>query len=64
VARFASRPDLAGRDRQIWLTGRLSPRARQELTRLKWATRESVEAGVVSPGDPEALEGKPSNPSP
>ena len=64
VARFATRPDLSVRDRQIWLTGRLSPRAREELTRLKWATRESVGAGVVRPGGPEALEDRPSNPAP
>ena len=64
VARFAARPDLAARDRQIWLTGRLSPRARQELARLKWATRESIAAGVVRPGGPEALEDTPSNPAP
>jgi hypothetical protein len=28
VARFAARPDLAAKDREIWLTGGLSPRAR------------------------------------
>jgi hypothetical protein len=55
---------LAARDRQIWLTGGLSPRARQELERLEWATRENVAAGVVRPGGSEAFEGKRANPAP
>jgi hypothetical protein len=63
VARFAERPDLAGRDRQIWLTGRLSLRARQELARLKWDVREHV-ASVLGPGGPTELEGTPTNPTP
>src|SRR5262249_46810270 len=63
VARFAHRPDLAGQNRQIWLTGRLSPRARQELTRLKWTARENVQS-TMGPGGPAELEGTASNPKP
>ena len=63
VARFATRPDLAGRDRQIWLTGRLSPRAREELTRLGWGVRENVQS-VMGPGGPAELEGTATNPKP
>ncbi len=63
VARFAARPDLAGHDRQIWLTGRLSPRARQELTALKWGVRENVQS-IMGPGGPAELEGTATNPKP
>jgi len=63
VAGFAKQPDLAAPDRQILLTGRLSPRARQELKRLHWVTRERVKAGVPRPGGPGVLEGTPTNPS-
>jgi hypothetical protein len=63
VAGFVARPDLEAPDREILLAGRLSPRARQELTRLHWVTHENVKAGVPRPGGPEALEGTPSNPS-
>jgi hypothetical protein len=63
VAGFAKRPDLAAPDRQILLTGRLSPRARQELKRLHWVTRERVKAGVPRAGGPRVLEGTPTNPS-
>lgn len=40
VATFARRPDLKGKDRTIWVTGTLSPRAKQELTAAGWAVRE------------------------
>jgi hypothetical protein len=63
VAGFAIRPDLAAPDRQIWIAGRLSARARQELSRLHWVTRENVKAGVPGPGVPGVLEGTPTNPS-
>ena len=63
VAGFATRPDLAAADRQIWIAGRLSARARQELSRLHWVTRENVKAGVPGPGVPGVLEGTPTNPS-
>ena len=63
VAGFAKKPDLSAADREIWLTGRLSPRARQELTRLHWVTHEKVKAGVPRPGGPGVLEGTATNPS-
>jgi hypothetical protein len=61
VERFAMRPDLAARDRQVWLTGRLSPRARQELAALKWGVRENVQS-IMGPGGPAELEGTATNP--
>jgi len=61
VARFATRPDLAGRDRHIWLTGRVSPRTRDELTKLKWSLRENVQS-IMGPGGPAELEGTATNP--
>jgi hypothetical protein len=63
VARFAARPDLASRDRQIWLTGRLSPRAREELTKSRWGLRENVQS-IMGPGGPAELEGTATNPKP
>jgi hypothetical protein len=63
VSGFAKRPDLAAPDREIWLTGRLSPRARRELTRLHWVTRDKIKEGVPRPGGPGELEGTPTNPS-
>jgi hypothetical protein len=63
VAGFATRLDLAAADRQIWIAGRLSARARQKLSRLHWVTRENVKAGVPSPGGPGVPEGTPTNPS-
>jgi hypothetical protein len=63
VARFAARPDLAARDRQIWLTGRLSPRTREELTKLKWGVRENVQS-IMGPGGPAELKGTATNPKP
>ena len=64
VARFVERPDLAAPDRQILVTGRVSPRARQELERRRWTVREGFEGGLVGPGGPAALEGTPRNPKP
>jgi hypothetical protein len=64
VGAFAKRPDLAARNRQIWVTGTLSPRAHEELTRHHWVTREKVKAGVPVPGGPRVLEGTATNPSP
>jgi hypothetical protein len=63
VAKFATRPDLATRNRQIWLTGRLSPRARDELAQLKWGVRENVQS-IMGPGGPAELEGTATNPKP
>jgi hypothetical protein len=43
VAAFAGRPDLAGvAPPRLWLAGKLSPRARQELTARKWTIEEGV----------------------
>jgi hypothetical protein len=59
VAGFATRPDVvAAKNRQLWLTGRLSPRARQELSALGWTVREGVTAGLARPGEPSELETK------
>jgi hypothetical protein len=63
VAGFAKRPDLKASDREIWLTGRLSSRARRELMRLHWVTHERIKEGVPRPGGPGELEGTPTNPS-
>ena len=40
AATFARRPDLKARVRGLWLAGRVSPRARQELTALGWQIHE------------------------
>jgi hypothetical protein len=59
VANFGSRPDVAAaRDRQLWLTGRLSPRAQQELTARGWTVREGVSAGIIRAGGPAELDKK------
>jgi hypothetical protein len=59
VAGFATRPDVAAaKSRQLWLSGRLSPRARQELTAHGWTVREGVPAGLARPGGPSELETK------
>ena len=59
VAAFANRPEVAAaKDRQLWLTGRLSPRARQELTGRGWSIREGVAAGIVRVGGPAELDKK------
>jgi hypothetical protein len=42
ISRFAHRPDLRNPDRSLLLTGKLSPRAREELTALGWKIREEV----------------------
>jgi hypothetical protein len=42
ISRFAHRPDLRDPDRSLLLTGKLSPRAREELTALGWKIREEV----------------------
>jgi hypothetical protein len=51
VAAFAGRPDLAGvNPPRLWLAGKLSPRARQELTARKWTVEEGV--SIVPPSAP------------
>jgi hypothetical protein len=58
-AAYVQRPDLAGKAHQLWVAGRVSPRARQELTARGWAVREGVSSGVVRPGGPAGIESKP-----
>ncbi len=59
VAAYVERPDLAAKEHQLWLFGRVSPRTRQELTARDWVIREGVSAGIVRPGGPAGLESKP-----
>jgi hypothetical protein len=48
VAGFVERPDIAGaKARRLWLAGKLSPRARQELTARRWTIEEGV--SIVPP---------------
>jgi hypothetical protein len=42
LQRFATRTDLKGRPRIILLRGGITPRAKQELTRLGWTVREKI----------------------
>jgi hypothetical protein len=59
VAGFATRPEVVGaKNRHLWVTGRLSPRTRQELASHGWTVREGVTAGLVRPGGPSELETK------
>jgi hypothetical protein len=39
---FVRRPDLEAKERRIWLTGLMSPRAKKELAALGWTVREAV----------------------
>lgn len=48
LSRFARRSDLRGQERSVVLTGKLSTRARRELTALGWTIREEA-------GPPAAL---------
>jgi hypothetical protein len=48
LARFARRADLGAKERELRLTGRASPRARQELVRLGWMVQEQA-GGVAAP---------------
>jgi hypothetical protein len=53
VANFAGRPDLAAaKARRLWLAGKLSARARQELTARNWTIQEGV--SIVPPTAPGA----------
>ena len=49
VDRVSASPELTGASREIWLFGRCSERARQELTARGWVVRENVLA--LSGGD-------------
>ena len=40
VANFARRPDFKAASLDLWLTGRMSPRARQEFERIGWRVHE------------------------
>jgi hypothetical protein len=40
VATFARRPDLKADKRTVWLTGRLSARAKQQFAAARWAVHE------------------------
>lgn len=40
VAKFAGRPDLKLKERTVWLTGTLSPRAKRGLAAAGWTVRE------------------------
>ena len=40
IAKFAARPDLKAQDRTLWLTGALSPRAKQEFQAAGWTVKE------------------------
>jgi hypothetical protein len=42
VARFANRDDLKAVERSIWLTGKMSPRARRELEALGLKVNEDA----------------------
>jgi hypothetical protein len=42
VARFANRGDLKASERSIWLTGKMSPRARREFDALGWKVNEDA----------------------
>jgi hypothetical protein len=43
IAQFATSPTLAAPQRSIWLTGKMSPRAKQEFAGLGWTVRESTQ---------------------
>ena len=47
VASFARRPELAAKERSVWLTGTPTPRARQGLAAAGWAVREGPKAAIV-----------------
>ena len=46
VANFARRPDFAATSRDIWLTSRMSPRARHEFERIGWRVHEGSPTAV------------------
>ena len=43
IAQFATSPTLAAPQRSIWLTGKMSPRAKREFAGLGWTVRESTQ---------------------
>jgi hypothetical protein len=40
VSNFARRPDLKAKERSVWLTGKTSPRAKEEFQALGWTLHE------------------------
>ena len=42
VATFARRPDFVATSLDIYITGRMSPRARQEFERIGWNVHEGT----------------------
>jgi hypothetical protein len=42
IAEFAQHPELQTKERSLWVSGKLSPLAWQELTSLGWTIREEV----------------------
>jgi hypothetical protein len=52
VATFARRPDLKAKNRTAWLTGRLSPRAKQEFAAARWTVQEEA-----APAENAAMDG-------
>jgi hypothetical protein len=49
VAELARHPDLKGGQRDVWLTGQLSPRAKREITTVGWTAHEQVQWLVPQP---------------
>jgi len=43
IAQFATSPTLEAPQRSIWLTGKMSPRAKREFAGLGWTVRESTQ---------------------
>jgi hypothetical protein len=46
IGNFARRSDLKTKERTVWLTGKASPRARQEFQALGWSLREDAPAPI------------------
>jgi hypothetical protein len=42
ISNFARRSDLKAKERSVWLTGKASPRAKQEFQALGWTLREEA----------------------
>ena len=42
ISNFAHRSDLKAKDRSVWLTGQMSPRAKQQFAALGWTVHERV----------------------
>jgi hypothetical protein len=42
IASFATSPDLKASQRTVWLSGKMSPRARKEFEALGWAVQKGT----------------------